>query len=914
MRSRLKPYLKKLIQDSNNFPLGYIPSVENNNTDNIFCHQVYVDMPSEKRPIDSQERHSAGEVAENEVPDNIMERFRESAGKIILILGSEGIGKSFFLKHLTRVTAESYLKARKFALVKNKRAWLLPIRVDLDILLESLSASNYPDDDAESVSLAPILYSAMLKSIEKVKTKEARVVLDWCIAAGHCLIILDDYDRLTPKLRRIVHEIISGFVALYGDYGNRIIVAARAIEYAGFSDDQKFLSDNEDVFIQPLPFDATRNLTEAWYAAMVKAKWMTAEQAEQHKQYLYSSLEALGETSFNPEVLTAMILASNGMTASLDRIALYEKAARKLVYRWFSTSYYNSVQLPAELKEPLFNVLCRAAWVVVDDGTISELEKDLTPIISQLVKAHSVEADAVIVVQGVVQFIAGLRPFAAQDPFTESGGSIPFIFREYMAARHIAEKHELSRDRYFYSKRQRADRWDKVIRFSAECLLSQRKSDVHPELADGHFTVLDMIYNLCSITLSEKVTRKDLTSGEETSFFQGVVWAAVMLMMADIRDLVKRDNSKPDGGAETLLRIRELLGQLVANGHLLESAARAEAGEILGDLADTRTGVLWAPENNSTVQWIVVEAGPFQMGCGQDREECCKQALDSHEEHSITDPYLISKYPITNSQYSAFTQLRGYESEEYWVAARQAGLWSTAGITRRTWIHRKDAKDYPRMPADKRPQEYTPTTSQDNRPVVGVSWFEAVAYCAWLTEYLRSNRPLLDGIALPRGHERLQNAVTNGTFVVRLPTEAEWEKAARGTDDRLYPWGNTLEENCVYSLERKGTKSSTAVGIFPQGDSFFGCSDMVGHVCQWCLTRWTEDLPQYLQFEKHRELFSLDEGALQPRVIRGSALGFRKRSDLTCSHRDKLVPDMAFRRTGFRIVLACPDSLDQGSD
>jgi len=218
------------------------------------------------------------------------------------------------------------------------------------------------------------------------------------------------------------------------------------------------------------------------------------------------------------------------------------------------------------------------------------------------------------------------------------------------------------------------------------------------------------------------------------------------------------------------------------------------------------------------------------------------------------------------------------------------------------------------MPADKRPQEYTPTTSQDNRPVVGVSWFEAVAYCAWLTEYLRSNRPLLDGIALPRGHERLQNAVTNGTFVVRLPTEAEWEKAARGTDDRLYPWGNTLEENCVYSLERKGTKSSTAVGIFPQGDSFFGCSDMVGHVCQWCLTRWTEDLPQYLQFEKHRELFSLDEGALQPRVIRGSALGFRKRSDLTCSHRDKLVPDMAFRRTGFRIVLACPDSLDQGSD
>ncbi len=93
---------------------------------------------------------------------------------------------------------------------------------------------------------------------------------------------------------------------------------------------------------------------------------------------------------------------------------------------------------------------------------------------------------------------------------------------------------------------------------------------------------------------------------------------------------------------------------------------------------------------------------------------------------------------------------------------------------------------------------------KDNHPMVNVSWDEARAYCRW----------------------------AGGD----LPTEAQWEKAARGEDGREYPWGNTYDISKLWSFNSKGAKLSTApVGSFPSGASPYGCLDMAGNVWQWCL-------------------------------------------------------------------------------
>ena len=101
-----------------------------------------------------------------------------------------------------------------------------------------------------------------------------------------------------------------------------------------------------------------------------------------------------------------------------------------------------------------------------------------------------------------------------------------------------------------------------------------------------------------------------------------------------------------------------------------------------------------------------------------------------------------------------------------------------------------------------------------NHPVVAVSWYEALAFCNWLGEKL--------GVK------------------VSLPTEAQWEKAARGTDGRQYPWGEKITPDHANYAETK-IDATSAVGIFPKGASPYGALDMSGNVWEWCLTKWRDD-------------------------------------------------------------------------
>jgi len=178
-------------------------------------------------------------------------------------------------------------------------------------------------------------------------------------------------------------------------------------------------------------------------------------------------------------------------------------------------------------------------------------------------------------------------------------------------------------------------------------------------------------------------------------------------------------------------------------------------------------------------------------------------------------------------------------------------------------------------------------------PVVQVSWYDAQIFTIWLNKKHQAD--------LPKGYHFC------------LPSEAEWEKAARGTDGNEYPWGDKFDENkCNTSEGGKG--DTTPVGTYsPQGDSPFGCADMAGNVWEWTRSLWGDNHLQPLfkypyRFDDNRE----DENAGDSiyRVLRGGTYS-ENRESACCAARNIGVPQARFENLGFRVAISlAPHRLD----
>jgi formylglycine-generating enzyme required for sulfatase activity/energy-coupling factor transporter ATP-binding protein EcfA2 len=215
---------------------------------------------------------------------------------------------------------------------------------------------------------------------------------------------------------------------------------------------------------------------------------------------------------------------------------------------------------------------------------------------------------------------------------------------------------------------------------------------------------------------------------------------------------------------------------------LIESKAsleeRFEAGEILGILGDPRI-------NPPPV--VSVQAGEFTMGSDEYKSE-----QPTHRVY--LDEFMIGKYPVTNEEFNAFIEAEGYKNE---------ALWTPEGWN---WLKKEDITES-RYWHDRK-------WNSPNFPVVGVSWYEAAAYAMWLSQTMK--------------------------VTYTLPTEAQWEKAARGSTGLVYPWGNKFDKKICNSGE-SGLGRTSPVGIFPAGASPYGCMDMAGNVWEWCADWYKEE-------------------------------------------------------------------------
>ena len=241
------------------------------------------------------------------------------------------------------------------------------------------------------------------------------------------------------------------------------------------------------------------------------------------------------------------------------------------------------------------------------------------------------------------------------------------------------------------------------------------------------------------------------------------------------------------------------------------------------------------------IDWVEIPAGDF---------------IYQEKEKRFEPAFYMARYPVTFAQFQTFLDdPQGFANSEWWQ-----GL---------------SASDN-----DKRnPGEQN--FKFDNHPRERVSWYDAIAFCRWLTEQARQYPELLPG------------KLTGQTgWSLGLPTEWEWEKAARGSSGLEYPYGKTFDSS-KGNTDDTGIGQTSAVGVFPQGASPYGVLDLSGNVWEWCLNEHGK--PQNIGLS----------GGSAARVLRGGSWN-RYQDRARAAFRYCNSPDDRYFNLGFRVVVRSP--------
>ena len=630
---------------------------------------------------------------------------------------------------------------------------------------------------------------------------------------GGVLLILDGLDE-TPSAeacRERLKDMITSFSRRYPE--TRILVTSRPYAYEEGSPWRLDEAGFEEATLAPFSKEKSRAYVQGWYRFLAKRGMIDAEQAERRSVELWQEIRStpyLMPLAERPLMLTMMadLHASAGGRLRGGRAGLYERSVELLLDRWNQLREVDAqsiVDLLGMDVEQIRQALERLAYEVHRDRGAEEATeiKD-----AELWKALDRERsrDRLVDERRVMDYLhqrSGILLAESPELYRFPHRS----YQEFMAAGHLAR-----------------------TRFP-DLLLAEIQADpvlwrevtllVFGKVATMPFTAWALVDRLVPGTPS--------ADAADPGFLQAL-FAALGIEENRLWQNIQAQD------APRLERVRQWLERILEIG-ALSPLDRASAGRVLARLGDRRHGVGLHHEGLPDIDWVEIPAGSFYLGPDPGPASKAASAQVS------LGAYHISRYPVTNAQYQAFLKDGGYTStwRRCWTQAgwEWKGERESPGALDSNWL-------YP------------------NHPRVGVTWFEAEAYCRWLSERL--------------GH------------AVRLPTEAEWERAARGADGHVYPWGNEFDSGRCNANET-GIGQTTAVGAFPNGASAEGVLDLAGNVWEWCLTKWRES---------YEEVADEDPEGNAVRVVRGGSFALNQKL-IRSAVRYGDAPDLFNVTCGFRV-------------
>ncbi len=786
---------------------------------------------------------------------------------VALCLAGEGLGKSHInLSLLTAPLPDDLIAAEALQEEAPPQPWvhgaLLPVRV----ILRDFAARGLPTDG--STATASHLWRFISSELEAAALNDFVPILHKELMNQCGLILLDgldevpDADSQRTQIKHAIEDFADTFLHC------RILVTSRTYAY---QHQEWRLNGFTASVLAPFSKGQIATFVDHWYAHIGELRHLQADdaqgRAELLKHAIFSSnrLHALAERPLLL-TLTASLHAWRGGSLPDRREELYADAVDLLLDWWESQRVARDAQGNIVLTQPSLT-----EWLRVDRGKVRTLLNQVafeahasqptlvgtadipeSMLVTQLLYINENEDVKPRLLMAYLSQRAGLLLPRGIKNYTFPHRT----FQEYLAACYLTDFD--FPDTIAELTRQDPNRWREVT------LLAGAKA------ARG---TASAIWVLADALCFRAPTDPDYGPAD--------VWGAHLAGQAVV-EAVNLSQSSPRHQAK-LRRIADSLVHALRS-QVLPPTERAQASRSLARINDPR------PEVSTLEQmaFCYVPPGPFSFG-------------DTGDTRDLNAPYWIARFPVTNAQYQRFVEAGGYHNEAYWTEARYANFWQSNGFKGR----------YDSRPRTE-PRRFSEPYGFLNHPVVGISWYEALAFVRWLDQEARKQGWLsLD-------------------WQIQLPSELEWEKAARGgrqypeqprisslhelppadfeslplidnpLASRLYPWGNLADPECA-NFERTEIGTTNGVGCFPLGASPYGVEEMSGNVWEW--TRSLErNTPYPNAGPEIAERERLNAHPETQRILRGGAYQYYEYF-VRCAERYSSPPDDTSKLYGFRPVI-----------
>lgn len=795
----LQPYLEWVSHTYNSIPLTALDPARGDES-SLALSEVFVGLMVNGLSNNSEGVH----IQTHDKHPSVLEYIHNH--EQLILLGDPGSGKSTILRFLAYCLTQALLNPNKQWLTKlawasqNKQvsSWQITGLVPIIINLSHLDITTLTENGDIR------LWQWVNKHLKKAGlTKETRKALQILAQEkGKVIWLLDGVDEVPFNQRKFVWSMIKQLnSSIYGQ--GRWVTTCRILSF----------NKNEAPPVmrqEILPFNTQQQylFVKKWYRALVVNGEIEELAADAKIESLQNVLTTqVGTLATNPMLLTIIALVHTYYgELPTERARLYATCVETMLLRWQKQRGLPSILIELEIEQrDLERLLWEIAWIAHENKTDAKgyLSREQVLKVSEKHLGNSFRKATAFIEYTekrahLLLGIGGDKELMYTFPHR--------TFQEYLAACYLTTP-RLLRGKKLAQLAGEGDKWREVLNLVAGILVYNKNEWER---------VIDLV---ADILPSSPPRVKDIAGWNK-------IWIGSEMARVVGWEQLKIDKEM---GADVIIKLQKLLTMLVKKGRLLPKQ-RLIAGDILAEIGDKRIGVSYFLNNHNLKvpdiawgKWI--KLGEYEVGNYNNSSHSNKVSIDKD--------YRLSSYLVTYSQFQCFVEAPDLHNKQWWIDIPQDNRYLS--LRNAEW-------------------------AIDNRPREMVSWYQAIAFCRWLSDKLQ--------------------------YEVSLPHEYEWEIAAKWGHQGSYSWRGNWDVTKGNINEELGQTST--VGMYPYGrQTKLNLYDMTGNVDEWCSNSH--------QNVHHTVIDS------SPRVVRGGSW-FNSKYDARVTSRNYYYPYICYNNIGFRLI------------